>query len=155
MKMLMFVLGTLLSLQVSAADPHWLKGVTSERHSIQVWRSESCGCCKAWIDHLKAHQFDVVDTVVSDLNAIKDQYAIAPNARSCHTAKVGDLLVEGHVPAQDIKRALAGDTPELLTVPGMPSGGPGMDSPGARRDAFTVFAVDQGQVSEFARHENY
>lgn len=139
-----------------AADPHWLKGMDDGVYTIQVWRSKSCGCCKDWIKHLESHNFDVIDTPVADLNAIKDQYQVPAGARSCHTAKVGDLIVEGHVPAQDIKGALrSADQPDLLAAPGMPSGSPGMDQPGARKDSFAVFALADGQVSEWSKHEEY
>lgn len=155
MKALLLMAFGLIVGPVRAADPHWLEGITDQQYEIQVWRSESCGCCKAWIEHLEAHNFRVLDIPVDDLNAIKDRYKVPTNARSCHTAKVGDLIVEGHVPANDIKTALLGQTPDLLAVPGMPSGGPGMDFPGGRKDDFSVLAFEQGQVLEFNRHEDY
>ena len=138
-----------------AEDPYWLEGKTDQVYDIQVWRSESCGCCKAWIEHLEDHEFRVLDTPVDNLNAVKDQYQIPQGARSCHTALVNGLLVEGHVPAQDIKKALEQGEVELLAVPAMPSGSPGMDFPGSRKDDFAVIAKNGDQVWKFNDYQNY
>lgn len=139
-----------------AADPFWAPGPeAAQGPTIQVWRSESCGCCKAWIEHLEAHRFSVIDTTVADMTAIKDEQGVPVQARSCHTARIGDLVIEGHVPAQDIKRALAHGDVDLLAVPGMPSGSPGMDMAAASNDAFSVFAVSDNEVSEFNRYSDY
>lgn len=155
MKVLAMIFMSFIAATAKAADPHWLSGITDEKYRIEIWRSESCGCCKAWIEHLQAHSFTVVDRIVDDLNAVKDQYAIPATMRSCHTAKVGDLLVEGHVPATDIKAALNNENISVLAVPGMPSGSPGMDFPGARKDDFHVVAVEGGAVTVFSRHHGY
>jgi len=127
-----------------AANPAWLEGKTDARHEITVYRSASCGCCKGWIDHLRDHNFDVKDVTVDDVNKFKQQFNVPPQAASCHTATVNGVTIEGHVPAQDIKRLLAdkGDI-RLLTVPAMPSGTPGMDTPGAPKDEFRVYSVSQ------------
>ena len=146
-----------VSLWVSAADPVWLEGKTDEQYQISVYRSASCGCCKAWISHLKEHNFSVKDVMVDDVNPHKQRLGVPPKAASCHTAEVNGKVIEGHVPAQDIKRLLASDSDiRLLTVPGMPSGGPGMDMPGARKDAFTVYSMDsQNRVGTYNRYEDY
>ena len=70
---------------------------------------------------------------------------------------VDGVVIEGHVPAQDIKKLLAdkGDI-RLLTVPAMPSGTPGMDMPGAPKDAFSVFAVSEDdRVDVFQTYSDY
>ena len=125
-----------------SANPYWLEGMTPERHEITVYRSASCGCCKGWIDHLEEHNFAVTDVTVDDVNRFKQQFDVPTQAASCHTAVVDGLVIEGHVPAQDIKRQLAdrGDI-RLLAVPAMPSGTPGMDTPGAPSAEFRVYAV--------------
>ncbi|RDE19644.1 DUF411 domain-containing protein [Motiliproteus coralliicola] len=145
------------SYTVQAGDPVWLEGRTAESHQITVYRSASCGCCKGWIDHLREHSFIVDDRTVDNLNAIKQQHGVPPQGASCHTAVIDGKVIEGHVPAQDIKRLLAdpGDI-RLLTVPGMPSGGPGMDDPGARRDDFKVYGLSEsGEVSVVNEYRDY
>ena len=139
------------------ADPAWLQEMTPERHEITVYRSASCGCCKGWIDHLEEHHFVVTDVTVDDVNRFKHQFDVPTQAASCHTAVVDGIVIEGHVPAQDIKRLLASPGKvRLLTVPAMPSGTPGMDTAGARKDPFKVYAVDSdNRVEVFQTYSDY
>ncbi|MCG6889133.1 MAG: DUF411 domain-containing protein [Gammaproteobacteria bacterium] len=153
-------MGMLLCLVTSslwASNPVWLEGKTAARHDITVYRSASCGCCKGWINHLKEHNFAVNDVTVDDVNKFKQQFNVPTQAASCHTAVVDGVVIEGHVPAQDIKRLLAdkGDV-RLLTVPAMPSGTPGMDTPGAPRDAFRVYSISKDdRVDVFQSYSDY
>lgn len=151
------LLGCLAVLPAWGANPAWLEGMTTESHDITVYRNASCGCCKHWISHLEDHHFNVTDVQVDDLNAIKLQHDVPTQAASCHTAVVDGVVIEGHVPAQDIKRLLAdpGDT-RLLTVPAMPSGTPGMDTGNARKDPFRVYSIStDNRVDVFQSYENY
>ena len=155
-----YMVGLLLTLFLSpsfAADEFWKQGITEDRLQITVYRNASCGCCKGWIAHLEEHNFDVEDVTVEDVNQYKEKLNVPPNAASCHTAIVNGVAIEGHVPAQDIKRLLAGDhNIRLLAVPGMPSGSPGMDMPGAPKHAFTVFSVSSDdQVGKFNTYSDY
>ena len=160
MKMKQWLVALILSLAAPlsfSADPVWLKGKNEQGYDIKVYRAESCGCCKGWIDHLKDHNFNVEDVVVTDLDKIKRQYGVPPQAASCHTAVVNGKVIEGHVPAQEIKSLLSAKNDiRLLAVPGMPSGGPGMDLEGARKDAFRVFAqTKSGVVSIYRDYQSY
>lgn len=140
-----------------SADPFWKQGLSEERHEITVYRSETCGCCKGWISHLKEHNFDVKDVTVKSVNPYKQKYGVPSQAASCHTAVVDGVVIEGHVPAQDIKKLLVnkGDI-RLLTVPAMPSGTPGMDTPNAPKDDFNVYAISQdNEVSIYKKYSNY
>ncbi len=109
---------------------------------ITVYKSPTCGCCKKWITHLEDNGFKVKAIDSNDMASIKDQQGVPMGARSCHTAVVNDYVIEGHVPAQDIKnllkekRAVAG-----LAVPGMPMGSPGME--GSRVDKYMVYEFDK------------
>lgn len=154
--LLSFLLSVLVvvSLPATAADPKWLQHKTDSSHDITVYRSESCGCCKGWIDHLRQHNFVVNDVTVDDVSPYKKKYGVPEQGSSCHTAVVDGKVIEGHVPAQDIKSLLASESDiRLLTVPGMPSGGPGMDWDGARKDAFKVYAVsDEDNVSVYRQY---
>ncbi len=89
---------------------------------IVVYRSPSCGCCGKWLEHLKQNNFNVKDIVTDDVQAIKDKYGVSKAMASCHTAIVDGYVVEGHVPANDIKTLLK-TKPKVvgIAVPGMPS----------------------------------
>ena len=141
----------------NAANPVWLEGKTDEAYQITVYRSATCGCCKAWIAHLKDHNFKVSDVVVDDVNPHKQRLGVPAQGASCHTAEVNGKVVEGHVPAQDIKRLLSSENNiRLLTVPGMPSGGPGMDMPGAAKQPFQVFSVtEDNKVDVYNNYSEY
>ena len=157
MKYVVACLLTLLSFSVFSADPFWDEGITEDRHEIIVYRSETCGCCSAWIAHLERHNFDVKDIKVTNVNPYKQNMNVPAEAASCHTAIVDGVVIEGHVPAQDIKRVLAdkGDI-RLLTVPRMPSGTPGMDAPGAPKQEFNVFAIsNDDQVTIYNNYKDY
>ncbi len=147
----------LASFSSSASNPVWLEGKTAQGHEITVYRNASCGCCKGRIKHLEAHNFAVTDVTVDDVNAFKQQFNVPAQAASCHTAVVEGVAIEGHVPAQDIKRLLAnrGDV-RLLTVPAMPSGTPGMDTAGAPSDAFRVYSIGKDdRATVFQTYSDY
>jgi len=131
----------LLSLNFSIKAEGQVKAV--EPIVIEVYRSPSCGCCSKWIAHLKENQFDVKDHVTNDVQAIKDKYGVPENMASCHTALVNGYVVEGHVPAVDIKKLLKLKPAVIgISVPGMPSGTPGMEM-GGRKDPYKVVSFDK------------
>ena len=100
----------------------------SAEPTITVWKSASCGCCQRWVDYLQDDGFEVTAHNVDDIVSIKHKLGMTnPALYSCHTAKVGGYIIEGHVPASDIRRLLD-DRPTLvgLAAPGMPQMSPGM-----------------------------
>jgi hypothetical protein len=117
-----------------------------------VYKSPTCGCCAKWIDHVKANGFRVeIHDVNDNVAAKKAEWRVPRELHSCHTAKVGDYVLEGHVPAAEIKRMLA-EKPAIagLAVPGMPMGSPGMEGP-YPADKYDVVAFTHGgQTSVFA-----
>lgn len=122
---------------------------------MEVFKSPTCGCCSAWIDHVVEAGFEAVarDVDQETLWRLKAGAGVAPELSSCHTAFIEGYVVEGHVPASDIRRLLA-DRPDALglTVPGMPIGSPGMEM-GDRRDAYaTLLVLRDGTTDVFARH---
>ncbi|MEO0518051.1 MAG: DUF411 domain-containing protein [Cyanobacteria bacterium P01_A01_bin.116] len=120
---------------------------------ITVFRSPTCGCCGKWIDHAEAAGFQVKDEVTEDMSAIKQQYGVPQNLTSCHTTVVGDYVVEGHVPVEDVQRLLV-EQPDVagIAVPGMPIGSPGMES-GDYTEPYTVFSfTESGETAAFAEH---
>ena len=124
----------------------------AETAEITVYKTATCGCCKGWIRHLRANGFSVKAYDVENLDQIARQNGVSPQLRSCHTARVGNYVIEGHVPAQDIKRLLAGKpTVAGLTVPGMPASAPGMDEPG--KQPYTVYSFNtDGSTAVYARY---
>jgi len=119
-----------------------------------VHKSASCGCCGTWVEHVRAAGFEVEVRDTDDMGPVKERLGIAPRMLSCHTAEVGGYFVEGHVPAEDIKRLLA-EKPAVkgLALPGMPMGSPGMESPDGRVQPYVVSAVDaDGRMSDYAHH---
>ena len=95
---------------------------------VVSYRSASCGCCKKWINHLRDNGLEVVDNIVEDVSAIKIQYLIPNNLRSCHSAQIANYTIEGHVPIKSINK-LFREKPDIkgIAVPGMPIGSPGME----------------------------
>ncbi len=134
----------------SAAESVWDKPspFASEPVEITVYRSPSCNCCGIWLDHLRKHNFVVTDIKTEDVNAIKQKYGVSPQLASCHTALVEGYVVEGHVPAADIRKLLA-EKPGVvgLSVPGMPQGTPGMEM-GGRKEPFSVISFDKAGANQ-------
>ena len=134
------ILKAIASLTAAAAFP-WVLAQT--RPQIEVWKDPNCGCCKDWVTHLQTNGFDVK---VNDTGnaAARARLRIPEKMGSCHTAKVGDYALEGHVPASEIQRLLK-EKPEAigLAVPGMPVGTPGMDAAiyRGRVDAYDVLLI--------------
>ena len=126
----------------AAAFAHRLAGAQGAP-LVEVWKSPTCGCCKDWVRHLEANGFRVrtLDSGNTDKRA---ELGMPLKYGSCHTARVGGYVIEGHVPAREIQRLLNEKPAAVgLTVPAMPVGSPGMDGPeyGGRRDPYDVLLV--------------
>ena len=110
---------------------------------VEVWKDPNCGCCQDWVNHMQAHGFAVTIHATGN-NAVRARLGLPQKLGSCHTALVGGYVVEGHVPAADVRKLLQ-EKPKALgiTVPGMPVGSPGMDGPeyGGRKDPYDVLLV--------------
>lgn len=123
--------------------------------SIVVYKSATCGCCRLWVQHLHNAGFAVDARDVDNVDPIKQRVGVPVGHGSCHTAEVAGYFIEGHVPADDIKRLLL-ERPNAkgLAVPGMPVGSPGMETPSREVKPYDVLLVAQdGSTSVFAHHE--
>lgn len=101
----------------------------SAAETVAVYKSPTCGCCAKWVEHMRQNGFKVQTHDVADVSAERQRLGMPSQYGSCHSAKVGRYLVEGHVPAADIKRLLRDKTDAIgLAVPSMPPGSPGMES---------------------------
>jgi len=124
---------------------------------VEVYKSAQCGCCKLWAEHLQKNGFKVILHDVDDVPAAREKLGMPDQYGSCHTARAGQYLVEGHVPAADIKRLLK-ERPQVgghgaigLAVPAMPPGSPGMESE-APVPYDTLLVGKDGKARVFARH---
>lgn len=122
--------------------------------TLTVYKDPSCGCCTKWVDHLRAAGLRPTVRDRSDMDDLKDSLGVPVALRSCHTAVAGKYVIEGHVPAVDVKRLLASAPRGVvgIAVPDMPAGSPGMEMPG-RVDRYDVIAFGaDGSTKLFARH---
>lgn len=119
---------------------------------VEVFKSASCGCCGAWVEHMRQNGFQVIAHDVGDVPAERKKLGMPDRLGSCHTAKIGGYVIEGHVPAGDIRRLLKEKPKALgLAVPSMPPGSPGMESP--RPIPYdTLLVARDGTTRVFASH---
>jgi hypothetical protein len=141
-------LATLALLGVAWVAPRLVQAqaATAVATPVEIWKDPSCGCCKDWMDHMEANGFSFTVHNTGN-NAVRAQLGLPQKLGSCHTALVGGYLIEGHVPASDVRTLLQQKPKALgLAVPGMPVGSPGMDGPvyENRRDPYDVLLVAHG-----------
>ncbi len=152
-----FLRGAMLALLGGAGAAAVARQLTAQTaqspvRNMVVYKDPNCGCCSQWIDHVRKAGFtvDVKDT--RDMDSMKSAIGLPAALASCHTAKVGPYLVEGHVPADLIIRLLR-EKPVArgLAVPGMPVGSPGMEM-GNRKDPYDVLLFDaKGKTTVYAK----
>lgn len=121
---------------------------------VVVHKNPTCGCCENWVAHMRQAGFTVEVRDEDNLDAIKQGLGVPVGKGSCHTAEVGGYMIEGHVPAEDVRRLLA-EKPDArgLVLPGMPMGSPGMEVPSGEVAPFTVELVRQdGTTAAYATH---
>jgi hypothetical protein len=114
---------------------------------ITVYKTPTCGCCRSWVEHLRKNGFQVKTVDRPDLTTIKRQHGVPEPLSSCHTAIVDGYTIEGHVPA-DVIRKLLQERPQVagLAVPGMPMGSPGMEDPSS--EPYEVYTFDRNGPKE-------
>ena len=138
--------------QPAAAQTAMAAVSAQELPSVLVYKTPTCGCCNGWIDHLRDAGFEVeaVDANIQEVMAVKMDAGVPTSMSSCHTALVDGYVVEGHVPATQVKRLLA-ERPEIagIAVPGMPVGSPGMEGPNPQPYQVLSFS-HEGEAGVFA-----
>jgi len=118
---------------------------------VVMYKSPTCSCCTGWADHLRSKGFTVIEKKREDMASIKEQYGVPQKLASCHTAVVDGYIIEGHVPAADVKRLLK-ERPKVagLTAPGMPMKSPGMQAVGQEPRGYDVLTFDKdGKTTVF------
>lgn len=120
---------------------------------VIMYKDPNCGCCGKWAEHMRVAGFTVKEVASERMDLVKEDAGVPQALGSCHTAKVGGYVVEGHVPASDVRRMLT-EKPAIrgLSAPGMPLGSPGMEGPYAAERYDVVSFDDTGRSTVFARH---
>lgn len=127
-------------------------GQEADAQEITVYKTPTCGCCQNWVEHLRESGFRVAVVDQPDLTDVKEERGVPQPLRSCHTGVVDGYTVEGHVPAETIRRLLA-ERPDVkgIAVPGMPVGSPGMEGPNPQ--PYEVYTFDEsGPVGMYEAH---
>lgn len=139
------LLAQVRSRDLAQARPSLPAGVPAE---MAIYKDPSCGCCTEWVKHVQAAGFKATVHDTSDMNAVKASLGVPASLHSCHTAKVGAYVVEGHVPADLVVKLLRDKPADArgLAVPGMPVGSPGMEM-GGRKDKYDVMVFDKAGKS--------
>ena len=137
--------------------PFTVAATQQQTNLVEVWKDPNCGCCKDWVNILEKSGFTV--RVFDDGNeTIRAQFGMPAKLGSCHTARVGGYVIEGHVPVREIRRLLREQPKAIgLTVPGMVVGSPGMDGPvyKGRKDPYSVLLVSlNGESSIFQKYDS-
>lgn len=120
---------------------------------VVMYKDPNCGCCGKWAEHMRSAGFAVKEVANARMELVKQEAGVPEALGSCHTAKVGGYVVEGHVPAADVRRMLA-EKPAIrgLSAPGMPLGSPGMEGP-YPAERYDVVSFDaQGRSAVFSKH---
>lgn len=131
------------------------QNILSDKTEVVMYKNEGCQCCTKWGDHMEEGEFTVEEVPTPVLMQVKQQNGISRELASCHTAMIGDYVVEGHVPREDVERLLREQPEDVigLAVPGMPTGSPGMEMPGRPADNYDVILMKKdGSTSVYASH---
>ncbi len=128
----------------------------AQKASMVVYRDPSCGCCTSWATIARTAGYEVTVLDDPDMAAVKNRLGVPEDLASCHTATVGSVVIEGHVPMDDVARLLASSgSIKGIAVPGMPLGSPGMEMPDGTKEPYQVIAFrEDGQTSIFSTHNS-
>lgn len=133
-------------------SPQKADSATAASEVIDVYKNPNCGCCGKWVEHMQKAGFKVRMHELSNVSPMRQKLGMPERYASCHTAKVGNYLLEGHVPAADVKRLLREKPKAIgLAVPGMPAGSPGMEGP-PPASYNTLLVKSDANSLIFARH---
>jgi hypothetical protein len=114
--------------------------------AVTLYKNPECGCCDGYADYLRGHGFAITSKPTNDLAEISRKAGIPPDLQGCHTAFIGDYVVDGHVSVEVINKLLT-EHPVIkgITLPGMPPGSPGMY--GTKTALFAIYAIDEAGKS--------
>lgn len=139
--------GGYLTWQVTSGE----SGTVPENTEITMYRGEACNCCLDWAEYLEEEGFIVIDEIVDDLVAFKQEKGVPQAFYSCHTAVIDGYIVEGHIPAEEIRRMIDRQPDAIgIAVPGMPAGSPGMEV--GHNEPYQVLLFDDQDYSVVAEY---
>jgi len=157
-KTLILCLLSALAQTACAGSSVWDKptAALSSPKEITVYRSPTCGCCEKWIAHMQKHGFTVKDVLSEEMPSVKEKLGVPAALQSCHTALVDGYVVEGHVPASDVKKILKTKPHAAgLAAPGMPAGSPGMEMDGMKANFPVILFDKQGNADKLNEYSNH
>ena len=122
---------------------------SSNEGTITIYKDPSCSCCGNWARYMQAAGFATVVEETTDVGSLKSRLGVPDDLASCHTAVIADYVIEGHVPANALRRLLV-EKPSAtgLAVPGMPAGAPGM---GGSNEVYEVVLFGPATRSTYMR----
>lgn len=130
----------------------WTVPARADSGVLQVYKTPWCGCCAAWVGHMRAAGLTVQVTELENLETVKRDLGVTPELESCHTGLIDGYVIEGHVPAREVGRLLRERPPAIgLAVPGMPIGSPGMEQ-GDTREPYRVILFNASEQMTYARY---
>lgn len=149
---ILFAGAGVLAAAAASVVPAWAAPASDKK--ITVYKTPTCGCCSAWVEHLSAAGFDAQIIDRPDLTPMRARFGAPEDLRSCHFAIIGRYIVEGHVPAASINKLLS-DAPDAvgIFVPGMPLGSPGMEGPYGSQPYDVILLRENGDREVFDRYE--
>jgi hypothetical protein len=146
-----YLLGALLvscSVVIAACSDKPAEVAQQGDNFVEVWKTPTCGCCSEWVEHLEENGFTVKVNDVQNTDSFRAALGMPQQYGSCHSAKIAGYAIEGHVPAEDIKKLLVEKPADVvgLSVPAMPMGSPGMEHPNfpEKRAEYDVLLVNKG-----------
>ena len=146
------VVAIALLFAVTSAYGQQKPAVAAKPH-LTVYKSPTCGCCAKWVEYMQANGFTAEVNDIPDVTPVKIKHGVPRQLGSCHTTLVGNYVIEGHVPVEDVRRLLKEKPANLigLAAPGMPAGSPGMDVPSS--PPYDVLAFDKnGGTKVYSTH---
>lgn len=141
---------------VKPAEPEQEIATNENGTEITVYKSPTCGCCSAWETHLTKAGFKVTSKPTDKMMEVRKEFNVPDKMQSCHTAVVDGYVIEGHVPADDVKKLLETRPKDIagLAAPGMPAKSPGMQPEGEKPSGYDVLSFDkQGNSKVFASYK--
>ena len=113
-----------------------------------MYKNPSCTCCETYAAYLEKNGFKIDIKPTQELDQIAAKEGVPAQLRGCHTIKIGNYIVEGFVPADQVKKMLA-TKPNItgLSMPGMPMDIPdmGFDAmPGSAKQTYTTYSFTKG-----------
>lgn len=145
-------LGTAAALVAGGALARPLLAAPAPLPEVNVYKDAGCGCCKEWVKHLEKNGFTVKSHDTSDMQTVKASFGVPEALGSCHTARVGTYVIEGHVPADLIVKLLNEKPANArgLAAPGMPNKAPGMQQPGPQPPYDVILFEKSGKTRVYA-----